>query len=279
VEIANADMAAAWDGDEGDDWSRDWERYDRSLAIFHRALMDAAAIGRNQRVLDVGCGNGQTTCDAARAASAGSALGVDLSSQMLARARDRAAAAGIANARFEQADAQVHRFEPGGVDLALSRFGVMFFGDPVAAFTNIAGALAPGGRLVFATWQPPERQEWLAALRGALALGRDLPLPPTDRPGPFSLSDPDRTRRLLEDAGFRDVEVEGVDGEFWMGDDADDAYAWVSGMGVARGLLAGVSDAERAEGLTRLRAVVDASVGPGGASIPSTAWVVSASGR
>src|SRR4051812_30202769 len=103
--VANVRMAEAWDGDEGADWARDWERYDRSVLGYHRLLLEAAGVGREDRVLDVGCGNGQTTRDAARAGEA--ALGVDLSSLMIARARALAAAEGLANASFEQADAQV----------------------------------------------------------------------------------------------------------------------------------------------------------------------------
>jgi ubiquinone/menaquinone biosynthesis C-methylase UbiE len=144
MNIANVDMAAAWDGDEGTDWARDWEHYDLGVRSHHARLMDAAAISRAERVLDVGCGNGQTTRDAARSAAEGSALGVDLSSGMIARAREIARHEKLTNVTFDVADAQVHPFEPAGYDVAMSRFGAMFFGDPVAAFTNIAQALRPG---------------------------------------------------------------------------------------------------------------------------------------
>lgn len=274
--IANTEMAAAWDGDDGDDWSRDWERYDRSLAGYHERLLDAAAIQTSERVLDIGCGNGQTTLDAARAASSGSALGVDLSSKMLARARERAAADGIINVAFEQADAQVHPFDPASADVAISRFGSMFFADPVAAFTNIAGALAPGGRLVLMVWQPADRQSWLASMFEALALGRDLPMPPPSVPGPFGLGDPDRTRSILESAGFVDVELTGIDGDFRIGDDVEDSYGFASSMGITRGLLSGVTDEDRATALQQLRSTIAASTDESGTHFESAAWLVTA---
>ena len=141
--IANKEMAAAWDGDEGAEWARDWERYDRAVAGYQARLMAAAAIGPAQRVLDVGCGNGETSRAAARQAAAGSVLGVDLSSSMLERARQLAATEGLANVRFEQADAQVQRFEPGAFDVVVSRFGTMFFADPVAALPTSPAPSVP----------------------------------------------------------------------------------------------------------------------------------------
>ena len=272
--IANTEMAAAWDGEEGDGWSRDWQRYDRSLTGYHARLLEAAAFAADDRVLDIGCGNGQTTLDAARAAS--SALGVDLSSKMLARARERAAEAGLSNVSFEQADAQVHPFEPAAYDIAISRYGSMFFADPVAAFSNIGGALTPGGRLVLLVWQSAERQGWLRTMLDTLALGRDLPTPPSNVPGPFGLGDPDRTRSILTDAGFVDVELTGIDGDFRIGDDAEDSFQFVRSMGITRGLLGGVSDAERELALEALRAVITENTDEGGTHFDSAAWLVTA---
>src|SRR6187402_3123140 len=147
VDSSNAEQLRAWDGDEGEYWADNAEYFDRSVAVFHEQLFAAAAIGEEAHVLDVGCGTGQTTRDAGRAASAGSALGVDLSSRMLDHAGRRAAEEGVTNVTFAQADAQIHPFEPGRYDVAISRTAAMFFGDHVAAFANIARALRPGGRL------------------------------------------------------------------------------------------------------------------------------------
>jgi ubiquinone/menaquinone biosynthesis C-methylase UbiE len=120
------------------------------------------------------------------------ALGVDLSSRMIAEARRRAEAEGVTNVRFEQADAQIYPFDPEAFDVAISRTSAMFFGDPVAAFTNTARALRPGGRLVLLTWQSLPRNEWLLEWTAALTAGRGLPTPPPGAPGPLSLSEPDR---------------------------------------------------------------------------------------
>jgi ubiquinone/menaquinone biosynthesis C-methylase UbiE len=129
VDASNAEQLRAWDGDEGACWAARADHFDRSVARHHQRLMAAAEIGWAERVLDVGCGTGRTTRDAARATGAGSALGVDLSAAMLAVARRRAAEEGLTNARFEQVDAQVHPFVPEAFDLAISRTGAMFFGD------------------------------------------------------------------------------------------------------------------------------------------------------
>jgi ubiquinone/menaquinone biosynthesis C-methylase UbiE len=145
VDPANVEQLRAWDGDEGTYWATHADYFDRSVVEYHERLLTAAAIGDREHVLDVGCGTGQTTRDAARAASAGAALGVDLSARMLSVARSRAAEEGLTNATFVQADAQIHPFEAETYDVAISRTAAMFFGDHVAAFSNIARALRPGG--------------------------------------------------------------------------------------------------------------------------------------
>jgi ubiquinone/menaquinone biosynthesis C-methylase UbiE len=152
---SNTEQLRAWDGGEGAYWAANADRFDRGVAAYHGRFLAAAGIGNTDHVLDIGCGTGQTTRDAARAAASGSALGVDLSSQMIGHARRRAAQDGIANARFEQADAQIYPFAAGAFDVAISRTGAMFFGDPAAAFGNIGRALRPAGRLTLLTWQPP----------------------------------------------------------------------------------------------------------------------------
>ena len=141
VHASNADQLRAWDGDEGAYWAEHAEHFDRSVAAYHERLLAAAAITGSDRVLDIGCGTGQTTRDAARAAPAARPLGVDLSARMLDYARRRAAEEGVTNATFEQVDAQIHPFPPESFDVAISRTGAMFFGDLAAAFTNIGRAL------------------------------------------------------------------------------------------------------------------------------------------
>src|ERR1041384_4662982 len=170
----NAEQVAAWDGDEGAYWADHAQHFDRSVARYHAPLFDAAAIGSGERVLDIGCGTGQTTRDAAICATDGSALGVDLSARMIDLARRLAAQQGIANVTFEQADAQIYPFTAESFDVAISRTGTMFFGDPAAAFSNIARAVRPEGRLAMLVWQGPEPNEWIRVLSQALAAGRQL---------------------------------------------------------------------------------------------------------
>ncbi len=190
TEIANVDQAASWDGPEGAHWSAHADHYDTSLREHLVLLQDVAGIRPHESVLDIGCGNGTSTIDAARAASDGRALGVDLSSAMLARARQVAAGAGVTNVEFLRADAQVHPFGESRFDVAMSRFGVMFFADPAAAFANIAGTLKPGGRIAWIVWRPLAENEFFSAVRDAISAGRDLPPPPPGLPSPFGLADP-----------------------------------------------------------------------------------------
>src|SRR4051794_3138693 len=186
VDPSNVEQAKAWDGDEGEYWATHSEWFDRSIESYHRSFLDAAAIAPTDRVLDIGCGTGQTTRDAARRAASGAALGIDLSSRMIEVARQQATNEGVDNVTFEQVDAQVHPFDAGSFDVAISRTGAMFFGDMGAAFANIARAIRRDGRLALLTWQPLPANEWIREISMAMAAGRPLPAPPPDAPGPFS---------------------------------------------------------------------------------------------
>ena len=276
VDARNAEMAGAWNGEEGEDWAARADRYDAASAAFDSGLLEAAGIGAADRVLDVGCGAGVSTRAAARAAPDGHATGIDLSGLLLAEARRRSAAAGLTNTTFVQGDAQVHPFEPAAFDVAVSRFGAMFFGDPVAAFGNVARALRPGGRLAALSWQPLARNEWLLVLRRTLAAGRPLPEPPGDAPGPFGLSDPDHVRRVLAAAGFETVHVAEVPGMVRLGADAEDAFDFVSGLGLTRGLLGGLDDGARRVVLDGLRAALAEHATPDGVLLGAAAWLTTA---
>src|SRR5262249_8737711 len=157
----------------------------------------------------------------------GSALGVDLSSQMLTLARSTAVDEGLDNVEFQQVDAQIHPFASEAFDVVISRMGAMFFGDPIAAFANLCRALRRDGRLALLTWQAVAENEWLTEFRAAMAVGRDLPTPPPDVPGPFSLSEPDRVRAILVAAGYTDVSIEGLREPMSLGSDPDDAFDFI----------------------------------------------------
>ena len=173
--------------------------YDAELRDHHEHLRAAYGIGPGDEVLDIGCGTGLTTREAARAAAPGRVVGVDVSQRMLERARQLTAAEGLGNVRYELGDAQLHRFAPASFDVAISRFGTMFFADPPAAFANIAGALRPEGRLVLLVWQRLEHNHWVQAIDAALG---DAAQPPQPGADPFSLGDAEATARILQRAGF-----------------------------------------------------------------------------
>jgi SAM-dependent methyltransferase len=275
-DVANAEQLAAWDGEEGEHWSRHEDHYDAAMRAHAHVLAEAAAIAAADFVLDVGCGNGSTTRDAARAAVDGAALGIDLSSAMLENARRRAAEEGIANVTFVHGDAQVHEFEPNVFDVVVSRFGAMFFEDPVAALTNVGEATRAGGRLALAAWQRLEDNEWLSAVRGAVAQGRELPSPPPHAPGPFGFADPERVRTILDAAGYRAVSIVDASAPVCFGTDPDDAFDFLKDVGVVRGLLADLAPDRQQVALDDLRAVLDAHAGGDGVLFDSRMWVITA---
>lgn len=274
VDSSNVEQLRAWDGDEGGYWADHAEHFDRSVAVYHERLLTAASIGEREHVLDVGCGTGQTTRDAARSAFAGSALGVDLSSRMLDYARRRATAESVTNVSFAQADAQIYPFDADSFDVAISRTAAMFFGDLVAAFRNICRALRPGGRLALVTWQPLQANEWIREISGALTAGRDLPAPQPDAPGPFALSEPDRVRELLTIAGFADVELDATTAPMWFGSDADDAYRFA--LGLMGWILKGLDDPRRARAIDALRSTMATHDTSEGVLFESAAWTIQA---
>ena len=274
--VANVEQAEAWNGGDGRHWADNRERYDAMLARFTPLLLEAARIAPGRRVLDVGCGAGVTTCAAARAARGGEALGVDLSRLLLGQARERAQREEVDNVRFERADAQVHPFPEAGYDVAISRFGVMFFADPVAAFANIARAVAPRGRLVFLCWQKPQEIEWTVTLRTALAPFVDMPPMDPDAPGPFSLAEPERIRALLAEAGFDEVTVDSAREPVSLGADVAEAMAFAGDMGPVRDLLGNVGPAKRTQALDSLRDALVAHRTDDGVNVGSAAWLVTA---
>ena len=275
VATSNTSQLTAWDGTEGQYWASHADEYDAAIAGYHQSLLELAAVGQSDTVLDIGCGTGQTTRDAARLASAGSAVGADLSSAMLGVARARAEQAGLANVSFLQADVQVHRFEPATFDVAISRTGTMFFGDPAAAYANIAAALRPGGRVAFAVWQDRSENEWFTAFTGALSAGRDLPSPPPEAPHPFSMSDPDRVVRLFTDAGsFHDIVLSEARSPMTFGATARAAHDFV--LGQLGWLIADLDETRRRTALLALMRTMQDHESSEGVQFGSAMWLISA---
>jgi ubiquinone/menaquinone biosynthesis C-methylase UbiE len=250
--------------------------YDAELARYGAVLRRAWAVQPHDRVLDVGCGSGQTTREAARMVPEGSVLGVDLSALAIERAREVARAEGLGNVTFERADAQAHSFAQGCFDLAISRFGTMFFDDPVAAFGNIGRALRPAGRLVMVVWQGHDRNEWDVAIHQALAGPDGATAVAHEGPNGFSLADPTTVEGILRAAGFADVGFTDVREPVYYGADTAAALAWVRGFGCANNFLKRVDPAAAARALARLRDALAARMTDEGIWFDSRAWIVTA---
>jgi SAM-dependent methyltransferase len=261
--IVNTAQAHAWNGYEGEHWAAHDDRYDAVNSGFNPVLLDM--VGADDRVLDVGCGNGQLTRLAARRARHVS--GIDLSGPMLARARSRAQ--GVSTVNFEQGDAQVHPFQEGAFDLVLSRFGVMFFADPVAAFANIGRALRPAGRLAFLCMTDLEGTD-MGAVFGAL-----VPSAPRFQ-GPLSFADPAHTRSVLAAAGFEDVTCERVEADQVWGRDVADAAAFISAWGPVKHHLDQVDADETGRALDALTVALRPFAEPDAVRLRGTAWLVTA---
>ncbi|MFF3162196.1 class I SAM-dependent methyltransferase [Streptomyces sp. NPDC003273] len=276
-DIVNTEQAQAWNGPEGAHWARNQDRWNAVNEGFNEPLLDAAGITGDHRTLDLGCGSGQTTRLAALLAPRGHSLGLDLSGPMLAEARARAEREGIANVRFTQADTQAYPFEADSFDAAISRYGVMFFADPVAAFGNVAKALRPGGRLAFVCPADAALNEWVAAvssLRDFLPVG-DFGQP--GLPGMFSLAAPDHLRDVLTRAGLTDITIKQVQAYGGWGHGAEDAAEFLLGTGPGRHLLG------QADGSARERArrtltdhLRDHETEDGTVRLRSTSWLVTA---
>jgi SAM-dependent methyltransferase len=256
-----------------------WERmdYDAELRLHNDVLRRACDIRRHERVLDVGCGAGQTTRDAARIASAGSALGIDTAAAMIARARELAAADGLRNVTFEQGDAQVHRFPAEAFDVAISRFGTMFFSDPIAAFSNIRGALRSGGRLVMMVWQDHASNEWSVSIQQCLAPRDATPIAPPGAPDAFSLGHLTTVERILHAAGLADMTFTDVHEPVYYGEDVAAALDWVLRFASTRDSLHRLDAASAERALERLREMLAAHDTGRGVWLDSRAWIITAS--
>lgn len=274
----NQAQVESWDGSGGEHWVAEAERYDRMNAAFGARIVDRLSPQPGDDVLDVGCGNGALALAIApRVAPAGSVTGLDISGPMLRNAESRVGDAGLANVSFIKGDAQVHPLPESRFDAVVSRFGVMFFDDPIAAFANLCRAIRPGGRVVFACWQELIQNEWLMVPAGAAL--QHVPMPDLGAPGgpgPFSLADPERVRKVLGGAGLVDVELEDVTLPMPLARSVDDALAFMQGSDIGQTLMKGV-DAETAErAWAAVREALEPRVTERGVELNGTAWLVTA---
>ena len=273
---ANAEQIEYWNGAIGETWVRSQEALDASLAPITQSLLPWASPMPDERVLDIGCGCGATTLMLARAvAPNGSVMGVDISRPMLAVARSRAEAAGVA-ADFAETDAAVTAYEP-EFNLVFSRFGIMFFDDPVAAFANIRQAVAPGGRLAFVCWRTMLENQWVSTpLASAIdLLPPETPGNPHD-PGPFAFADNVRIEQILSKAGFRDIRIEPLDSVTITGPTIEEAAAQSLQIGPLARRAAKLEESVRDVIRERVAAAIAPFAGPDGVALPAACWLARA---
>ncbi|MDH3685700.1 MAG: class I SAM-dependent methyltransferase [Myxococcales bacterium] len=279
----NAQQIEYWNEISGDKWVAMNDVIDAQIEPLGSAAIDHAGVRTGERVLDVGCGCGQTTLQlAARVGSTGAVRGVDISAPMLARAQERVDAAGAAHVELDNVDAQTTAFDP-EFDLVFSRFGVMFFAEPERAFANLLSALRPGGRLTWVTWQALPRNPWMLVPVSAAA--KHLPPmdpPDPEAPGPFALADADRTERLLAAAGFEDIAHGPLERELLVGGggDLDETVGFVLQLGPLGAALREAAAEVRAAAAHDVRTALEPYFVEGadgrGVRMPAAAWLVTA---
>ena len=251
----NAGMSEFWNGSGGENWVSREARLEASLRPFGQQAMAAGTIIAGQQILDIGFGCGDSTLEmAGKVGPEGQVHGVDISVAMVEAAEKKAAEKGVANVSFECADAQTKAFPVDNYDLIFSRFGVMFFDEPITAFKNIYTALKPGGRLAFMCWAPRDKNAWVGLPLQVVAKHLSLPAPPAiGEPGPFSLSEEPRVTGILGAAGFTDIAVELFQTPFVLGGDVDEALSFLMQLSPSGGAI---NNAE-ADEETRARIAVD----------------------
>lgn len=261
-----------WNGEAGEKWVMQQQIMDATLQPVSNALLSSANAQSGEVALDVGCGCGDTSLALAR--SGLTVTGVDISEPMLAHARTRIEENQAV--QFVQADASTHDFA-GNFDLILSRFGVMFFDDPTAAFANLKKHANSGGRLCFVCWQPPQLNTWVSAPMMAVKdlLPESAPMDP-HAPGPFAFADVQRTQKLLEDAGWKDVKIEDLRWSMKMGEDAEDATRFATQIGPLASALRELPSSEHQTILDRVLAAVKPFETAEGVMANAASWVVTA---
>jgi ubiquinone/menaquinone biosynthesis C-methylase UbiE len=274
TETANRDQFEAWNGDSGRRWVAGADRRDAVLAPIADLIGHHADIRPGESVLDIGCGCGATTIAAATATGPGGAVtGLDLSAPMLNLARHRAAQAGLRHLRFIQGDAQTESIGQ-TVDIAISRFGTMFFADPAAAFGNIARHLRPGGRLCITTWQPLASNEWLVVPGAALLEYGTLPATGPDAPSMFAQSNPDSVHTVLAAAGFTNINLDRQTLTLRFGTTIEEAVAYLADSGPGRAVLDTIPDNQRPAALDAVRTALAGHTDKRGVHLSAAIWII-----
>ena len=269
----NREQIEYWNGKAGQTWADAQERMDIMLAPITEALMQRVAVRPGVRIIDVGCGCGDTSL--ALAGAGAHVWGIDISEPMLARAKARAS--GVDGVKFSKTDAATQSFTPDH-DLVVSRFGVMFFVDPHAAFRNLRSALNAEGRLCFICWQPPRLNPWMAI--AGKAVQPYLPVPATEpdprAPGPFAFADPDYLRGILEQGGFAQISIDPITPTLHLADTLDEGMRFLSEIGPLARAIAELTDTRREEALAAARAALSERLSDSGLDLGAACWVVEA---
>ena len=269
----NAEQAEFWNGRMGTAWVSVEDYIDRMMAPLTAVALDAVDAKAGDRIIDIGCGCGTTSLSLG--ASGAEVWGVDISTAMIDRAKEKDNAAG--NVAFSVADAasQVYSADH---SLAFSRFGVMFFADPVKAFANIRSALVPGGRLVFLCWQLPAANPWLSIAGAALQPFQpgDAPPPDPEAPGPFRFGVPEYTQEVLGSAGFTNIKLQAVVKDLHLGDTVDEVMRFQSNIGPLSGLLETLDESRHAEATAAVRNAFAAKADSNGINLEASTWLVTA---
>lgn len=276
----NAEQIDYWNGDTGERWALYQDRLDAMLQPFSDAVLDLARIKPGERIMDIGCGCGATTFDAAsRTGASGRALGVDISAPMIARARARATAA-ASNAEFMLADAATEPFAPHSFDLFISRFGIMFFLDPVRAFAHMRNALAPSGRIAFVCWRAMKENGWVSVpYAAALPHMPEPEKPAPGAPGPFAFADRERFRDILGQAGYSGIEIEPFDASLTIGhgpEAVESALEQTLEIGPLSRAIKTLPEQNRARVVEAVRDALTREAAGGDVRLGGAVWLVSA---
>ncbi len=276
----NTDQIAYWNDRAAVTWTTFQERLDALFEPLTALALDAAAPKSGERVIDIGCGCGATVLALAqRLGPTGEILGLDVSEPMAARARERIAGACLTNAKVAVSDAATHDFQDARADLLFSRFGVMFFADPVAAFTNLRGAVRQGGRLLCAAWRPLADNPWFAVpLEAARPLLPPQPPADPDAPGPFAFANHDRTREIFAKAGWSDVALtrHDVPMRIAAAGQLEQAVEFATRVGVLARMLAEADPNSHARVRLALAEALKPYDGPAGINLSGSIWLISA---
>ena len=278
--MASIDQVEYWNNEGGARWKAGAERTSEIFEPLREQLLHFSAVQQGERVLDVGCGTGRTTIELAKRVGAhGRVVGLDVSRVLLEVAQEAIAEAKTANVDLVLADAATHDFGADRFDVLFSQFGIMFFAEPVAAFSNLRRALVPSGRVALACWREIEVNPWISLpYEASKRFAPPLEPTPPGAPGPLAFADSKRFERILSDAGFVDVRMKPHDQALLVttADRLDATANYLANIGLAGRILANVDPKTKTRATTAIREALRERATPTGVYLPSGIWLVSA---